>query len=135
MEPHDDTRELYAEYLRVTGYRVVEARTTADALARAQRADILVTGISLGGDAEGLAAVRRLRDAARRRTHIIVLTSYAFSATRDEAIAAGADVFLVKPCLPETLVQHVRRLLAFEAPRKPAKAKHRRGAEPRRRSS
>ena len=135
MEPHDDTRELYAEYLRVTGFRVVEVRTAADTLMRAQAADVLVTGISLAGDAEGFALVRQLRAAAGPRTRIIVLTSYAMSATSDEAIAAGADVFLVKPCLPETLVQHLRRLLAFATPAKPAKATHRRGAQPRRRSS
>jgi len=135
MESHDDTRELYAEYLRVSGYRVVEVRTAADALARAGRADVLVTGISLGADAEGFALVRELRAAAGPRTRIIVLTSYAFSATRDEAIAAGADVFLVKPCLPEALVQQLRRLLAFTASSKPAKATHRRSPHPRRRSS
>jgi CheY-like chemotaxis protein len=110
--PHDD-RPMYAEYLRLCGFHPLERDDTADGLALAVTADVIVTGIRVEGLFDGVELVRRLRDG--NQTHdkpIIVLTACAFEPDQQRAFAAGCDVFLPKPCLPDRLVSAIRAVLA-----------------------
>ncbi len=112
VESHADTRELYEEYLTFAGFRVETAATTDEAIARARAADVIVTGLSVRGSVDGLGLVSRLRqDVAHGGTPIIVLTAWPLASHRARALAAGADRFLAKPCLPDTLLAHVRELI------------------------
>src|SRR4051812_15666020 len=110
---HDD-RAMYAEYLRTKGCNPIEVDEMADALTHAARADVVVTGIRVPGPFDGVELVRRLRQMKEtKHTPIIVLTACAFEPDQKRALAAGCDVFLPKPCLPDLLVSHIRRLLAL----------------------
>ena len=61
---------------------------------------------------DGLAAAQELRRLPRtRHIPIILLTGYPATAIDRGALDADVDVFLTKPCLPEDLETHVRRLL------------------------
>lgn len=114
VEPDDDTRQMYAEYLRSRGLAIVIAETTDDGLAQAAGADIVVTGIRVPGSFDGIELVRRLRDSAlTTRAPIIVLTACAFEPERQRALTAGCDCFLRKPCLPDRLEGEIRHLLAL----------------------
>jgi CheY-like chemotaxis protein len=107
-----DDRGMYAEYLRLRGCLPLEAATTDEALRRVLDADAIVTDVRVAGSCDGLEFVRRVR--SDQRTHakpVIVLTSWVFDPSREEALAAGCDVFLTKPCLPESLVLEIRRLV------------------------
>jgi CheY-like chemotaxis protein len=42
---------------------------------------------------------------------VILLTGYPQKAIQRGALEAGVNVFLTKPCLPEDIELHVRRLL------------------------
>jgi CheY-like chemotaxis protein len=107
-----DNRAMYAESLRAAGFRAIEIDNTADAFALAVTADAIVTGIRVPGPFDGLELVRRLRGDARTRSKgTIVLTACAFEEDRRRAHIAGCDVFLPKPCLPETLIEELIRLL------------------------
>src|SRR5713226_9176455 len=102
--PHDD-RAMYAEYLRLQGFNPIEINDTADGLALAVTADVIVTGIRVEGPFDGIELVHRLRDGnGTRDKPIIVLTACAFEPNQQQALAAGCDVFLSKPCLPDRLV-------------------------------
>ena len=108
-----DTRELYAFYLRSQGFMVVTAHDGASGvtLARDRRPDVIVMDLSMPG-LDGIAATRQLKaDERTRYTPVIILTGYPLRAIQDGALAAGADAFLTKPCLPEDLEQQVQRLL------------------------
>jgi CheY-like chemotaxis protein len=108
-----DTRELYALYFRSVGFTVVTAHdgTAGVTLARDARPDIIVMDLTMPG-LDGVAATRQLKsDERTRRTPVIILTGYPTRAIQDGALAAGADAFLTKPCLPEELEKHVQRLL------------------------
>jgi two-component system, cell cycle response regulator DivK len=122
--PHDD-RAMYAEYLRVCGAKPIEIDNTACALRGATAADVIVTGIRVNGPFDGVELVRRLR--AREGTHdkpIIVLTACAFEPEQQRAQAAGCDVFLPKPCLPDRLVSEIRALLTRRMrKRRPSRAR------------
>jgi CheY-like chemotaxis protein len=105
VEPDDDGRKMYAAYLRVCGFAVQTTDTTDEGLKRAGDADVVVTGIRVSGSFDGLELVKRLRSADEtQQTPVIVLTACAFEPDQQRADAAGCNVFLPKPCLPEQLV-------------------------------
>jgi len=115
VQPAHDDRDMYAEYLRLNHLNVVCFDDGAGAAAAAEDADVIVTEISLPGT-DGLELMRRLRHGgATRDLPIIVLTTCAWNASRDRAEAAGCDVFLAKPCMPETLLAEVRRAVALRS--------------------
>ena len=112
VESRRDDRHMYAEYLRICGFHPLEADTTDAALLHAERAQVIVTGVRVDGSFDGLELVRRLRADERTQSKpIIVLTAWAFEPSGQQAFAAGCDVFLTKPCLPETLATEIRRAL------------------------
>jgi DNA-binding response OmpR family regulator len=133
-----DTRHLYAEYLRQSAYEIEEAEDGREALAKAimRPPDVIVTETRLPG-IDGYSLCRLLReDAATHHVTIVVVTGDAFAADTNRAMAAGADVVLVKPCLPENLVATIRRLLTrADAPRGGMDAARKRSDTPRDRAS
>jgi len=61
---------------------------------------------------DGVTAIRRMRQDPRSLDiPVILLTGYPERAIGSGALETGAAVFLTKPCLPEELATHVRRLL------------------------
>ena len=120
VESYDDTRDMIAEYLRLSGFVVMPVASTDDAAAWYDEADAVVTGIGVKGTMDGLGLVRALRRApATARTPIVVVTAHAFDRSRIQALNAGADVFLPKPCFPDDLVSAIRRTLALNRVPKP----------------
>ena len=112
IEPDDDNRTMYAEFLRREKFVCLTAETAEDGLLFANMVDVVITGIRLRGAFDGVELVRRLRQKAdTRQTPIIVLTAAVFEPDRLRALGAGCDVFLPKPCLPEHLASTVRRTL------------------------
>jgi two-component system cell cycle response regulator DivK len=119
VEDSPDSAEMYGEYLTLMGFSPLYATTALEGLeiARSSHPDAVVTDVRLSGLMDGLELTRRLRhEPATRDIRIIVLTGYAFGAERDAANLAGCDLFLTKPCLPDALVDEVRRLLPATSP-------------------
>jgi two-component system cell cycle response regulator DivK len=114
IEPDDDGREMYVEFLTRAGLRPIAVDNARDALEHAPDVDVIVTGIRLRGEIDGIELVSRLRR-ARRTRHIpnAVVTACAWHTERQRAEEAGCDVFLMKPCLPADLLAELQRLLAF----------------------
>jgi two-component system cell cycle response regulator DivK len=108
-----DSREMYSEYFRSQGLLPVAVSTARDGLTVAPKADVIVTGLLLPGDMDGIEFIARLkRDVRTKRIPVIVLTACAWKTDRERAEKAGCDLFLPKPCLPDDLLREVRRLLA-----------------------
>jgi two-component system cell cycle response regulator DivK len=100
---------MYADHLRSCGFTVQTASTTDEALMRGPDADVIVTETRVLGSFDGVELIVRLRaDDETNSTPIIVLTACAFDSDRQRARAAGCDVFLPKPCLPDRLVTEIR---------------------------
>ena len=111
-QPQHDDRNIYAAFLRARRFLPVPVSTAADVLTVAPQVDIVVTETLLPGHLDGLEMVARLKtDKHTRSIPVIVLTACAWRSERDRAHAAGCDVFLAKPCLPDLLVREIRRLL------------------------
>jgi two-component system, cell cycle response regulator DivK len=108
-----DVRQMYSEYLTHRGFQVLTAADGAAAfeMAFALRPDVAVLDLSMPR-LNGISVVHRLKQHPRTsKIPIIMLTGYAFRAIEQGALEAGASAFLTKPCLPEDLEHHVRRVL------------------------
>jgi CheY-like chemotaxis protein len=109
----EDSRELYAGFLRQLGYGVIEVENGDDAVATAQASlpDLIVMDLSMP-IVDGWEAIRRLRlDDKTRAIPLVALTGCDVTG-HDSAVAAGCDAYLVKPCLPEDLGGVVSSMLA-----------------------
>jgi len=108
-----DNREMFAEFLALSGFSVAEASTGREALDRAFELipDVILMDLSLP-ELDGWEATRRLKhDERTRHIPIVALTGHALADHSREAREAGCDSFLAKPCLPEVLVLEIQRVL------------------------
>src|SRR5262245_13823252 len=113
VQPERDDRDMYAEYLSHVGLTPLCVQETTDALRLASRADVVVTGILLPGAFDGCALIAALKgNPATQNIPIVVLTVCAWTHEEARARSVGCDVFLSKPCLPQTLFREMRRVLA-----------------------
>ena len=110
IEPDDDSRVMYADYLHTFGFTVLTADTTDDGLGRAGDANVIVIGMWAPGSFDGVELVRRVRQTGRtKHTPIIVLlTGCAYESDRQRAFTVGCDLFLPKHFPPERLVSEIR---------------------------
>ncbi len=114
VDDYDDAREMYAESLLVSGFRVAEAADGAQAveLARSLSPDVILMDLSLPG-VDGWEATRQLKaDARTQHIPVVALTGHALSSAIDAAREAGCDRFVVKPALPEVVIDEVRRAIS-----------------------
>jgi len=63
VQPCDDGREMYVEFLRHQGFGVIVVSDACDALIVAPDADVIVTGILLASSIDGHELIARLRNA------------------------------------------------------------------------
>jgi CheY-like chemotaxis protein len=104
VEDHQDTRQMYAEYLAGT-FEVATAGDGVEALAlmRTRPPELLITDLSLPG-MDGFELIRLMRaDARLRSVPAICLSGYGGDAHQQRARDAGCDRMLEKPCLPDVL--------------------------------
>ena len=114
VDDYQDAREMYAEYLQFSGFRVAEAKNGNEAVeqAFALKPDLILMDLSLPG-MDGWEATRRLKaDDRTRQIPIVALTGHALAGASEGAKKAGCDSFVTKPCLPDDLVVEVRRMLS-----------------------
>jgi two-component system, cell cycle response regulator DivK len=114
VDDFDDNRTMFAEYLGFKGFRTAVAKSGAEALERARIEPPALVVMDLGmPEIDGCETARRLRAREKtRRVPIIALTGQTDAHSRREALSAGCDVYLTKPCSPQELLSEIRRLLA-----------------------
>ena len=113
VEDFDDAREMYADYLEFSGLRVASAPDAVRGLALAQelQPSIILMDAALPG-LSGWDAIAELKAHPRtRHIPVIMLTGHVLGDARDRAMAAGADGFIAKPCLPDELTRHIQTVL------------------------
>jgi two-component system cell cycle response regulator DivK len=107
-----DTRELYAEYLELSGFDVKEAEDGIVAVDQAVRVrpDIIVMDMSLPR-LDGREAARQLRaDERTRGIPLVMISGYDLdNLPKNDGLW---DHYLGKPCPPEQLVSVIGRLVA-----------------------
>jgi CheY-like chemotaxis protein len=113
VDDYQDAREMYAEYLQFSGFRVAEAKNGNEAVEQAFALvpDLILMDLSLPG-MDGWEATRVLKaDTRTKHIPVVALTGHALAGSSEGAKKAGCDAFVTKPCLPDDLVVEVRRML------------------------
>ncbi len=113
VEDYQDAREMYSEYLRFSGFDVIEAANGFEAIeqAVAKAPDLILMDLALP-KMDGWEATRRLKaDVRTQEIPIVALTGHALAGHADGAKKAGCDSFVTKPCLPDALVTEIQRIL------------------------
>jgi two-component system cell cycle response regulator DivK len=109
-EDFEDTRDVYAFYLRREGFTVHDLPDGERVLSLAleTQPDVVVLDLALPG-VDGYALAAALR-ATPLTAHIpiVVLSAHAYPEDEQRARQAGASAFLRKPCLPAELANTLR---------------------------
>lgn len=107
----EDNRDLFASVLARDGFEIATADDGVDALEvfAAIRPQVIVMDVAMPR-MDGIEAVRRVRALGEDGAHVFIVVVSAFNdrASRAQAMEAGADAYLVKPCSPTNLVAAVR---------------------------
>ena len=105
-------RQVVAFTLAGAGYQVVEARDGEDALSRlGQTLNLVITDLNMPR-LDGIGLIKRLRaHAGCKYVPIVVLTTESQPERKQEARAAGATAWIVKPFRPEQLLAVVHKVL------------------------
>lgn len=118
-EDHSAAQLHMVRLLESAGYRVAAAATVGEVarLVEQTRFDLVLMDIQLA-DGSGVEVVRRLREMEEKkrlgRTPVLVLSAHSHRVYEMEALAAGADLYLVKPVRPSNLLAVVRQQLRVE---------------------
>lgn len=106
-EDYEDTRDLYALFLERAGFRVITARNGAEAVALAREAhpDVIVMDLGMPVMSGQEATEILKKDERTRDIVIVVVTGNGESANTPDALW---DRFVIKPCRPQALADHVR---------------------------
>jgi DNA-binding response OmpR family regulator len=104
---------LIAARLRSAGYhaQLVPDGMAAIRAAQSSPPDLVILDLMLpaGG---GLGVLKRLRMSVKTNTiPVLILTGSTDESKRQEALAEGADAYLLKPYEPEALLAEISRLL------------------------
>jgi len=107
-----EIRRLFSRVLRGRGMEVLESGCGDEALelAHVTRPDVVVTDIEMAG-LNGIELCRGLRKDPTFENVLIVVVTGAATTRQHEAVGAGCDVVLTKPCSPALLLATIQRLL------------------------
>jgi DNA-binding response OmpR family regulator len=112
VEDDEDTRELVMYVLVNSHYTVVAATNGDEALmlARTNNFDLYVIDNWMSGTS-GVDLCRKLRE-FDNWTPILFYSGAAFERDKQQAFAAGAQGYLVKPAGPDELIAEVNRIVS-----------------------
>lgn len=118
VDDNKDTCEVLKQILIAAGASVQTAHTVREGVAALQESqpDIVLTDLAIPGES-GLVLIQHMKNApeAVARIPIIVLSACAFQTDRDEALRAGASLFIPKPFRPNEVLRSVRQLTLTNA--------------------
>jgi two-component system, cell cycle response regulator DivK len=108
-----EQRDIYVTILRFHGYEILEAADgeTAVQYALRERPHVVLMDAVLPG-VDGWEATGRLKATPETAAiPVIMITAHALEADRARGAAVGVDRFLAKPCVPDEMLEEVRRLI------------------------
>ncbi len=113
IEDEADAAELFAEMMRLNGYRVLQtySSTPAMTLILQQKPDIIILDIMMP-EVSGIEMLHQLRsDPDLASTPVVVVSAKATPADIRAGLAAGASIYLTKPVAYMDLKNAVDRLV------------------------
>lgn len=117
IEDEEDAAELFAEMMRVSGFRVVKTSSSAPAIAMmtAQKPDIVLLDIMMP-EISGLDVLRQMRrDPALVSIPVVVVSAKSLPTDIRHGMEAGASTYLTKPVGFFDLKEAVERALGSQS--------------------
>lgn len=117
VEDEEDAADLFAEMMRVSGFRVLKTLKSAPALTMmtAEKPDIVLLDIMMP-EISGIDILRQMRrDPELANIPVIVVTAKGMPADIKNGMEAGASTYLTKPVGYLELKEAVERTLAGKA--------------------
>jgi CheY-like chemotaxis protein len=114
IEDEEDAAELFAEMMRVSGFRVLKTSksTLAISMMTSEKPDIILLDIMMP-EISGLDILRQMRqDPALANIPVIVITAKSMPTDIKNGMEAGASTYLTKPVGYLELKDAVERTLA-----------------------
>ena len=99
IEDEPDAAELFAEMMRLNGYRVLKtySSTPAMTLIAQEKPDLIILDIMMP-DVSGLEVLRYIRnDPELATTPVVIVSAKATPADITKGLEAGASIYLTKP--------------------------------------
>ncbi|EKE15721.1 MAG: Chemotaxis histidine kinase CheA [uncultured bacterium] len=113
-EDDDLTREMYSVKFHIDGFDIVSVRSGKEALKSIENRipDVIVSDIVMP-DGDGLFLLEKVKDKSEtKKIPFIVLTNLFSDEDKKEALALGADEYLVKAdTTPKNLVEKVKNII------------------------
>lgn len=106
-------RNYHASILEQARFRVITAVDGTDALEKLYRnsCDLVLTDINMS-NMDGYEFIRRVRsDEQYTNLPIIIVSSEKEAKDKTKGFEVGANLYLVKPCTPEMIVENVKLVL------------------------
>ena len=117
IEDEEDAAELFAEMMRVSGFRVLKTSTSKPAISMMteDKPDIVLLDIMMP-EISGLDILRQMRrDSNLSNIPVIVVTAKSMPADIKNGMEAGASTYLTKPVGFQELREAVNRTLGTSA--------------------
>jgi CheY-like chemotaxis protein len=114
IEDEEDAAELFAEMMRVSGFRVIKTSksTPAIAMMSSEKPDVILLDIMMP-EVSGLDILRQMRrEPDLAKIPVIVVTAKSMPADIKNGMEAGASTYLTKPVGFLELKEAVERALA-----------------------
>lgn len=109
----DERRRRYVACLAAEGYRVEEARNAVEVVQKARELDPTVVVVDLAIATDGYDVTRTLKSSSEvRDVCVVALVTPSEASKKKQAEELGADVCVLKPCSPATLLEYVRTCVA-----------------------
>lgn len=123
VEDTDDSREMIAEFMRMFGIDVREARSGNEAMAHfhATQPSLVVSDVAMP-DGDGLSLVKAIRELPAEQGGLTPIIAVSAGNDPEEAILAGFNVYLQKPVDPVQLLEVMRNFLEPVTREGPARA-------------
>lgn len=117
VEDEEDAAELFAEMMRISGYRVVKTSKSVPAIEimTAEKPDVILLDIMMP-EVSGLDILRAMRhDPALAGIPVVIITAKGMPADIKNGMEAGASTYLTKPVGFLDLKEAVERALGSPA--------------------
>ena len=114
VDDSEFVRSYHTYILEQALFQVVTAVDGSDGLEKLYRVscDLVLTDINMS-NMDGYEFIRRVRaDENFRSIPIIIVSTESESRDKMKGFEAGANLYIVKPCSPEVMIENIRLILA-----------------------
>ena len=114
VDDSEFVRNYHSHILEQANFQVITAVDGGDGLEKlyTNPCDLVLSDINMS-NMDGYEFIRRIRaDKKYSALPIIIVSTESEAKDKTKGFAAGANLYLVKPCRPELVVENVRLLLA-----------------------